>query len=324
MKTVFLLLIFAIAALSLIAVITGLFNPFLNPSADLEKIIEKDLRQAQVTPGTATPITTIALKGTESLNATFFETQLRKMGFGCLDPAYCCSQKDGCNLSVIANNQRLIITQKTMMRTSTRCDDSKTVQSCVVFIGKSPGQIQIKAVTLPSSVVLNNNPAIVIPIAIENTGELPIEETITAKWRLFKVIMENNVPQYEFVREGDQSSIEKMLPEKGITINPTVTVLSEGDYRLEIRVASEDGGFDEKNQTFKAVGNASLCQIDYPPAENAQWLNTNQCAKKSPCTGTCVAAFECQESWQRAFPAQLFESATPAYAYEIVDDAFCQ
>lgn len=323
MNTVELMLTFAIAALAILAVLSGIFNPIFNPGAELAKVVEKEMKEAQALPGTTTISKTIQVNGNESLSASFLTTQLRKVGFSCLDSTYCCTQKSNCTLPANVNQTQLILREKSTLHLSIRCDDAPTIQTCVVFVGKTPGQVHFKTVPISNSISLNATPRLSPSITIENTGDLPVEKTVTLKAKLFKSITENDLSDYEFVREAQSTSVEKIASNQTILIPIEIPVLSEGKYKLELRVESEDGGFETKTHIFTATGNASLCQIDASGQESPVRLNDQSCAQKSNCVGTCTAAFECQNAWKNSNPASVFESGTASYAYEIVDDALC-
>lgn len=308
MNQVFLLLVVAIGAITIIGMITGLFEPFLPSGGELTQKSVQAIEGATTRPGKTIGPFNVTINSGSGMTNQPLNTNYRQSGFSCLDELLCCSTTS-CKSPLMVLSNRVYANQSTKTTVSARCDPQGPVMGCVIFVGKTPPQIQLTLQDTPSTFNLSSGTTLNVNALIENKGDTTLAEEIVIESLVEKEIIENNLSRFENAKKNETVLKKKLPSGESVLGVASATILSPGNYRITITAKSVDGGFDEKKLLVNVSGTATLCETDF-----IQNSSDESCPQKAFCKTGCVAAFECAKAWQQKMTNSLFEARTPNFA----------
>ncbi len=299
MQGPFKLLVYAIAALAIIALFYSLVYPLLFPTEESIEIIEKSLRASETGQGMSFT-TNIFFHQGEGIQGETFDTKTRNVAFQCNGTNYCCPQGTECPLAVEWDNRSLKFNKSEVMPVTTRCDSIGGIYACNIYMGNKPAQLEIESMDFPKEVDLSQGP-MSFHLKIKNTGEQD-SNNIKVEVNVFQRYLEEGQWVERPVETGQHlEEIGILKPNQEIEKTISVGFNQNGEFKTKIKVSGVESGFEERIKEFKSTGATDQCKPT--SCEKPEYLG-GECIARCHCE-KCLYGYKCEEKILASKPADL-------------------
>jgi len=305
-------LVYAIAALALIAVFLALAQNF-PPLENNSTLIKKALDEARLDPNLGKTFLIGALKYERNylMTSSGLSLQGTLLSIECTNPEYCCvreSQKiknQTCEKSFEWDYDFIRTLQEKKLNTFVRCIDVDNINTCKVFIGSSPAQAEIDKV---ENIGENSNGNTEIKVTLTNSGAATLALG-TATLKLYK---NAGTEWLQSDYETDPQEVEMIQPNEKKILYWEINPVNLGSYRIIVKFEATQAGFSEKSMDFNKTQN-NFCKITKigDVIYNAQ---NNNYEELHNCEG-CNYAYECANAWSNKNTQKTYFPKSKDYAY---------
>ncbi len=329
----FKLLVLAVFATALVYVLFNNILPQFNPP-EIVSTIRETIPVAETANGISIQRANIAANVGTSIRASSFEKPNRIVTFECLSPTQCCSPAESsCAKPFKVALKDLIVVKSTKTTVSARCFLQETIFVCKVFLGGTPAQVELSNIRAPSQVQLDSNNVLAFTVEATNSGGTDLVDKLDIHPQVFKTISNAGIGREELLTKLEPQNVSPLRPGQKKTISFQYKVLSAGDYRIALSAESELAGKSFAEFRFVASG--------VPPTEcTASQLEGNpfyynnldpnfqdiygKCVQKALCQKCEFISTTCSNAWKAKVLNGTFRDASVDYAYQLLDDSFCQ
>ena len=314
----FRLLIYAIAALTILFLFFNYFLIYFFPSSVTAEKIHEFLDIAETQDGQYIS-KQIAFSQNETLAAKAFDTSARSVSFRCLSGTECCTVSEPTQSCKVAVSPRNISFLKIgTVKMNFRCGLEHNIFDCKVFIGGEPAQLTFSNLEIPKKIDLSQGTPI-ITAEVENTGQLPAKNVLLT----IRVYSLSDIGEKTLhTSPVDDIKAELNAGEKHTFTVPLPTQFA-GDYEVQLTLSGEEAGTDRTEETISVTG-TSLSSDCTPTTPDAPYLSGTECITHYNCTD-CDFSAECKIVWERQ-GQQGLEFKDPKYAVLITmaQDGSCE
>ena len=283
---IFRLLVYAVAALALLAAFYLYLEPLFFPSQDAVGEISKKFDAAQLAEGKLFEAR-LSFSKDFSLSGSNFDSKSRATIFKCLDATFCCvSEVKGCKL--VVESRRLRVKENLGTDAYFRCVKEADLSVCSAYFGAlRPAELSIKKTELSEKAELPINK---LTLEVANNGET-IAKNVKAEVKVYKTEASEgkylktlaSIAQAEFSEIGPKASASQTID---------LQVREPGNYLAELRVYAEDSGFETRELKFEAVGGTATIDSCLALEAGKKEFRNGQCIQPYLCAG-CKEAYEC-------------------------------
>ncbi len=288
------LLVYSIAAIVIIALLTMIIFPGVLPTGNNLAVFENNLKAAEVGLGVGFT-SEIEVKEDDGFGGETFDSRTKNVIFQCNDSMLCCPQGQECDSTIEWDSKEIEFNKTKTITTTTRCEKEYDIYTCTIYFGERPAQIEIDSLKAPEKVDLGKESPI-FEITFSNTGGIDALQT-AVEIEVFRRYLEEG--RWIEKRIESTSTVENFgLLEEGKNKTETIEIeLNEnGLFKTRIRASGLEAGFDEKIVQFEATGANTGCIASYC---EEQRIVENECITRCNCDG-CLFGSNCIEKLLQA------------------------
>ncbi len=306
------LLIYAIAAIALVAVFLALAQNF--PGAENNStLIKKSLDEARLDPnlGKTFLVGTLNYEKNNLMSSSGLAPQGVLLSIECINPDYCCVRKSQqiknqtCDKYFEWDYDYMQAVQTKKINTFVRCVDIEQINTCKVFVGTSPAQAEIESVENIGENSMGNTE---IKVTLTNSGTSTLAQG-SATLKLYKKASEKWI-QTNY--ETDVQEVELIQPNEKKILYWEVNPANLGEYRATIKFEANNAGFNERSVDFNKMEN-NFCTAT-GIGETVYSAKNNNYKELHTCEG-CNDAYECVNAWNKKNAITTFLPESKDYAY---------
>ncbi len=295
----FRLLVYAIVAVSVLALVYLIMLPMLLPVSNNIAIIERTLKASETGPGMGFH-EEVTVKEGEGFSGQTFDRRTRNVAFQCNSADVCCPQKEKCSLAIEWDNRAVKFNESRTVLVTTRCEMRHGLHACTVYIGADPAQIEIGSINAPKEFDLGKE-APYFEVAFSNTGSQETQQTEIEVQIFRRYLEEGKWVERPVENASAVEAFGGLKPGEKRRRTIYVSLNENGSFRAEIRVSGLEAGFEEKSVQFTATGAANYCK---PTGCLDPSFLHGKCVARCHCT-KCMLGKECAEALLQSDPLNL-------------------
>lgn len=316
------LLIYAVAAIALVAVFLAIAQnfPVLESNSTL---IKKALDDARLDPNLGKTFLVGALNydKTSLMSSSGLAPEGLLLSIECTSPEYCCIRKSQqtlnqtCEKSFEWDYDYIQAIQTKKINTFVRCIDIDQINTCKVFVGSAPAQAEIESI---EDIGKNSNGNTEIKVTLTNIGASTLAQG-NATLKLYKKASEKWI-QTNY--EADLQEIDLIQPNEKRLLYWEINPVNLGEYRITIKFEANNAGFNEKSLDFNKTEN-TFCTTK-AIGETVYDAENNNYKELHTCEG-CNYSYECVNAWSKKNAIITFfpESKDYSYCIKMSADGSC-
>lgn len=294
MVSAFRMLVYAVAAVAVIALAYQIMGPLLFPMPDNLALISRSLEASETGLGKAFTSQTFFQAG-EGLSAQTFNSRLRNVSFQCINPTLCCPQTKECQLPIEWDNNSIRFNSSRTVPVTTRCRLVDIMYACEIYWGEEPAQVEIVSVSAPEEVDLGRE-SMYFDIVFSNSGNKKIEEA-EAEVKVFQRYFEAEKWEEKPVEHASKTeSLGSILPGETREKKVSISLNQNGPFRALVTVRGLSAGYDEESVLFSTSGATSDC-------------SARNCESPVFVEGKCTARCYCQKCLLGSTCAEVLKQA---------------
>ncbi len=286
----FKLLVYALAAVAILAVFFAVIQPFFFRTTDPIDLLTKNLAVAETSRGTG--ITENATFPEIVMTGATFDSDNRSVAFECNDGVLCCDigQRDeNCTNKVAWSERYVEVKERIDIETTTRCTYENTIFVCKIYLGKKPAQVEVKKAEIQKEINLAEGPA-KLKLEIKNSGRVSMLSG-EIKAELYERYLEGTQWKRRYIGKGlVEESFDKL--DAGEKLEKTIEINAgyPGKYEIDLFIKGENGGYEKQTLEFEATGSrgCSATQCTQP------WTEFGKCKTNCSCE-SCLLSSQCEE-----------------------------
>jgi hypothetical protein len=295
MKNVFIILVFSIIAATIILMV---FNLFPENQENPVEILKKELIKASAVEGELIEYKNLFLEKDFYLNHnSLIESENMLVSFECNDPSSCCLEGEKCE-KIQWTKTTLFNKNNKRINFYTRCTNIENLTGCMIYFGKSPGEVKITQLKKEDQVILVNFKNKGLEILRETSGEMEVMTLLNESW---EKIDQTYQKQYIDFLESNQESF----------FGWAIKINTPGKYKAIIKISSKNAGIDINEIEFDIETNEN-CEI-IPETRIINWGEDNY-REIHECEG-CDFGYECLEKWANKKPKSELKILTNNSVY---------
>ncbi len=288
------LLVYSIASIIIISLLTLIIFPMLFPEGNNLAIFENNLKAAETGLGFGFT-SELEVKQGDGFGGKTFDSTTKNVIFQCNSSTLCCPQGQECDLAIEWGSKMVKFNKTKDITTTTRCKKEYTIYTCTIYFGERPAQIEIDSLKVPKKVDLEKESP-TFEITFSNTGGLDALQT-TVEIEIFRRYLEEG--RWIEKRIENISTVENFgVLDKGKSKTETIEIkLNEnGLFKTRIRASGLEAGFDEKIVQFEVTGANTGCIASH--CEEQRLIEEN-CITRCHCNN-CLFGSNCTEKLLQA------------------------
>ncbi len=291
----FKLLVYAVAAMAIIALFFTYILPLFFQSGNPTAVLNNNLSVAETTLGKS--VTGAILFDEMSFSGATFDADNRSVAFECNSAAICCNLRERgeeCTQKIEWDERRIKIKEPMEIETTVRCSYEHTLFVCKIYFGKKPAQIVIADASIKEMVDLDEEKA-ELSLTVENSGAIPVFFG-SIKAEVYERHLEDGQWKRRYI--GDalvEEQFEGIEPGGRLEKETQISVPYPGKYDVELMVKGDNAGFESRELSFEAVG-GNRCMAERCDSPT---LEFGKCKTRCHCVN-CLLSRKCEEDVKNA------------------------
>ncbi len=290
----FKLLVFAIAAVLLLAIFYTFIAPLFFPGTNTIAEIEKSLKNAETGLGEGFG-KQLTFEAGAAVRGVSFDTRTRNVVFSCNSAALCCPKGEKCSDAIEWSERRVIFREAITVETTARCEEQAGLFACKIYFGETPAQVKIAGIEAEQQFDLSMGKPTVV-VSVENTGSKEIFQG-AVDVKVAQLSLRDGQWQETFIATaGKTENLGGLLPDERKEVAVELNINVDARFKVEVTASGLDAGHDSNTIYFNTSGAASSCAAE--KCDSPQ-LSAGECTARCYCTG-CMLGSDCLQMLREA------------------------